>query len=57
MRVEKILLHLLTHGNIHRGIAERVLAVHGLDRPADTLTHFLHLTDPARRNGKTTSPA
>lgn len=54
MRAEEILLHLLTHGNIHRGMAERVLAVHGLDRPADTFTHFLHLTDPARRKGEPT---
>ena len=57
MRAEEMLLHLLTHGNLHRGMAERVLAVHGLDRPADTFTHFLHLTDPSRRNGKTTSSA
>jgi uncharacterized damage-inducible protein DinB len=55
MRAEEILLHLLTHGNIHRGMAERVLAVHGLNRPADTFTHFLHLTNPSRRNGKTAS--
>lgn len=49
MRVEEILLHLLTHGNIHRGMATRVLAERGLDRPEDTFTHFLHLTQPARR--------
>lgn len=49
MRVEEILLHLLTHGNIHRGMATRVLMEHGLDRPQDTFTHFLHLTQPARR--------
>lgn len=49
MRVEEILLHLLTHGNIHRGMVTRVLAERGLDRPEDTFTHFLHLTQPARR--------
>lgn len=49
MRVEEILLHLLTHGNIHRGMAARVLAEHGLERPRDTFAHFLHLTQPARR--------
>ena len=49
MRVEEILLHLLTHGNIHRGMATRVLAEHGLERPQDTFAHFLHLTQPARR--------
>lgn len=57
MRVDEILLHLLTHGSNHRGMAARVLATHGLERPRDTFTRFLHLTDPARRNGKTTSPA
>lgn len=49
MRVEEILLHLLTHGNIHRGMATRVLAERGLDRPEDTFAHFLHLKQPARR--------
>lgn len=49
MRVEEIPLHLLTHGNIRRGMATRVLAARGLDRPQGTFTHFLHLTQPARR--------
>jgi uncharacterized damage-inducible protein DinB len=53
MRVDEILLHLLTHGSNHRGMAARVLAVHGLERPRDTFTRFLHLTDPARRDGGT----
>ncbi|MGH8113606.1 MAG: DinB family protein [Rhodanobacteraceae bacterium] len=55
MCAEEILLHLLTHGNIRRGMAERVLAVHGLDRPADTFTHFLHLTNPSRHDGMAAS--
>jgi len=51
MRVEEILLHLLTHGSNHRGMAARVLAVNGLDRPRDTFTRFLHQSDPVRRHG------
>lgn len=49
MRVEEILLHLLTHGSNHRGMAARVLGVHGLERPRDTFTRFLHQSEPARR--------
>lgn len=49
MRVEEMLMHLLTHGSNHRGMAARVLAAHGLDRPKDTFTRFLHLTNPSRR--------
>jgi len=49
--VEEILLHLLTHGSNHRGMAARVLAVNGLDRPRDTFTRFLHQSDPVRRHG------
>lgn len=51
MRVDEMLLHLLTHGSNHRGMAARVLANHGLDRPKDTFTRFLHLTYPERRDG------
>ena len=53
MRVGEMLLHLLTHGSNHRGLAARVLATHGLDRPRDTFTRFLHLTYPERRDGGT----
>ena len=51
MRVDEMLLHLLTHGSNHRGMAARVLATHGLERPRDTFTRFLHLSDPSRRGG------
>ncbi len=51
MRVDEMLLHLLTHGSNHRGMAARVLAMHGLERPRDTFTRFLHLNDPSRRGG------
>jgi len=53
MRVDEMLLHLLTHGSNHRGMAARVLATHGLERPKDTFTRFLHLTYPERRDGGT----
>jgi uncharacterized damage-inducible protein DinB len=49
MRVDEMLLHLLTHGSNHRGMAARVLATHGLERPRDTFTRFLHMDDPSRR--------
>jgi uncharacterized damage-inducible protein DinB len=49
MRVDEVLLHLLTHGSNHRGMAARVLATYGVERPKDTFTRFLHLTDPLRR--------
>jgi uncharacterized damage-inducible protein DinB len=51
MRVDEMLLHLLTHGSNHRGMAARVLATHELERPRDTFTRFLHLNDPSRRGG------
>lgn len=49
LSVEEILLHLLTHGSNHRGMAARVLASHGLERPKDTFTRFLHQQEPWRR--------
>lgn len=49
LTVEEILLHLLTHGSNHRGMASRTLAANGLERPKDTLTRFLHLSEPHRR--------
>lgn len=49
LSVEEILLHLLTHGSNHRGMAARVLAAQGLERPKDTFTRFLHQIEPWRR--------
>ncbi|EKA4523397.1 damage-inducible protein DinB [Vibrio cholerae] len=49
LTVEEILLHLLTHGSNHRGMASRVLAENGLERPKDTFTRYLHETEPTRR--------
>ncbi|NAX49382.1 damage-inducible protein DinB [Photobacterium halotolerans] len=49
LTIEEILLHLLTHGSNHRGMASRVLAENGLERPKDTFTRYLHETEPTRR--------
>lgn len=49
LSVEEVLLHLLTHGSNHRGMASRTLAMHGLERPKDTFTRYLHQAEPARR--------
>ncbi|GAA0371761.1 hypothetical protein GCM10009092_40140 [Bowmanella denitrificans] len=47
--MEEILLNLLIHGSNHRGMASRVLASNGLDRPSDTFTRYLHQAEPFRR--------
>ena len=39
------------------GMAARVLATHGLERPRDTFTRFLHHDDPSRRSGPSESGA
>lgn len=49
LTVEEILLHLLTHGSNHRGMASRVLAENELERPGDTFTRYLHQSEPFRR--------
>lgn len=49
LTVEEILLHLLTHGSNHRGMASRVLAANNLERPKDTFTRYLHTVEPSRR--------
>ncbi|WP_027909198.1 DinB family protein [Pseudomonas sp. URMO17WK12:I4] len=49
LSVEEVLLHLLTHGSNHRGMAARTLAINGLERPKDTFTRYLHQAEPARR--------
>lgn len=51
LSVEEILIHLLTHGSNHRGMASRTLAENNLERPKDTFTRYLHQTDPSRRVG------
>ncbi|HFG1948211.1 TPA: DinB family protein, partial [Vibrio cholerae] len=54
LTVKEILLHLLTHGSNHRGMASRVLAENGLERPKDTFTRYLHETEPTRRESSGT---
>jgi uncharacterized damage-inducible protein DinB len=49
LSIDEILLHLLTHGSNHRGMASRVLAENNLERPKDTFTRFLHQIEPSRR--------
>lgn len=47
--VEEVMIHLLTHGSNHRGMASRTLASNGLERPKDTFTRYLHEVEPFRR--------
>ncbi|TVP46640.1 MAG: damage-inducible protein DinB [Halomonas sp.] len=49
LSIDEMLLHLLTHGSNHRGMASRTLAANGLERPRDTFTRFLHEAEPSRR--------
>lgn len=49
LSVEEVMIHLLTHGSNHRGMASRTLASNGLERPKDTFTRYLHETEPFRR--------
>lgn len=50
LSVEEILIHLLTHGSNHRGMASRVLTENNLERPKDTFTRYLHQAEPSRRD-------
>lgn len=49
LSVEEIMIHLLTHGSNHRGMASRTLGSNGLERPKDTFTRYLHEVEPFRR--------
>ena len=49
LSVEEVMIHLLTHGSNHRGMASRTLASNGLERPKDTFTRYLHEVEPGRR--------
>ena len=50
MSREEMLLHLVTHGGYHRGAIGRVLVQCGITPPRDTLTAFLHRSEPERRS-------
>ena len=47
----EMLLHLVTHGGYHRGAIGRILVPCGITPPRDTLTTFLHRSEPERRGG------
>lgn len=49
MTRHEMLLHIITHGGYHRGAVGRVLVSIGMSPPRDTLTVFLHSTEPNRR--------
>ncbi|MNE58580.1 DinB family protein [compost metagenome] len=51
MSREEMLLHLVTHGGYHRGAIGRILVQCGITPPRDTLTAFLHRSEPGRRGG------
>jgi len=51
MSREEMLLHLVTHGGYHRGAIGRILVQCGITPPRDTLTTFLHHSEPERRGG------
>lgn len=49
MSRDEMLLHLVTHGGYHRGAIGRILVQCGITPPRDTLTTFLHRSEPERR--------
>jgi uncharacterized damage-inducible protein DinB len=49
MTREEMLFHILAHGAYHRGNVGMVLSSCGIERPKDTFTRFLHLTEESRR--------
>ena len=49
MSREEMLAHVATHGGYHRGAIGRILAQLDMAPPRDTLTVFLHRTEPERR--------
>ena len=51
MNRAEMLLHLVTHGGYHRGAIGRLLVQCGITPPRDTLTTFLHRSEPERRGG------
>jgi len=50
MTREEMLFHVLVHGAYHRGNVGMALTACGIDRPKDTFTRFLHLSEPGRRS-------
>mgnify|MGYP003527814092 FL=1 len=51
MTREEMLAHVITHGAYHRGNVGQVLKGISVAPPRDLLTKFLHVSEPARREG------
>lgn len=51
MTREEMLFHVLSHGSYHRGNVGQVLKGIAVSPPRDLLTKFLHVREPARREG------
>jgi len=46
---EEMLFHVITHGAWHRGEVGQILESNSIPSPPDSLTKFLHATQPSRR--------
>ena len=49
MTREEMLFHVITHGAWHRGEVGQILESNSIPSPPDSLTKFLHATQPSRR--------
>ncbi len=49
MSRQEMLMHVITHGNYHRGAVGKLMAQAAVPPPRDIYTRFLHETEPARR--------
>jgi uncharacterized damage-inducible protein DinB len=50
MSREEMLMHVITHGGYHRGAVGRILLQIQITPPPDSLTTYLHRTEPRRRD-------
>ncbi|WP_297576853.1 DinB family protein [uncultured Deefgea sp.] len=50
MSREEMLVHIVTHGNYHRGAVGRIMAQLSVAPPRDIYSRFLHASEPNRRN-------
>ena len=50
MSREEMLVHVIGHGNYHRGAVGRIMSQLGVPPPRDLLTAYLHRAEPVRRN-------
>lgn len=50
MSREEMLAHVVTHGSYHRGAVGRIMAQVSVPPPRDTLTVYLHRSEPQRRS-------